>query len=496
MEDKQAIKPSVSDLITDLDIHSWHPNKIVTIKAGTGSGKSFFIKNKLHNIAKTKGKKILMLVNRKQPVYQFNYEIVKEGKTNITIQTYQKIEYEIRINKHFDFDIYDYIVCDEFHYFLQDDFNKWIDLSFDAIMSQTNKIRIFMSATGDSVTKYFKKLNHEIISYEMDLKYESIKNLYFFYKEDTIEDFIREAIYKKDKSIFFIESAEKAYELHKKFPKHTMFNCGKGSSKYYKHVDRQKVNNMLKREHFDELILITTTVMDTGVNIKDEDVRTIVVDVVNSGKIIQCIGRKRMLHDDDKVTVYIKARNKSSLNAYKRNVNKKIEKAEHLRKHGNTSYVNQYYRDYDRNDIVYIDTTNNGNLTHKVHELVLFKNRLDTIEYKEMEKKGYCKYIADLLDKPYIIVEGAIRKKNLSEYLESVVGGVMLSVTDRKELIEKINLRNGNNNRLVKNLNALNVYLESEGLDYKIKQFQTSRKIEGKKRNFKSAWKVRKIIDS
>lgn len=68
----------------------------------------------------------------------------------------------------------------------------------------------------------------------------------------------------------------------------------------------------------------------------------------------------------------------------------------------------------------------------------------------------------------------------------------MLTAKDRQELIEKVNVRNGKNNTLLKGLDTLNGFLSENNLDYYIKQFETSRIINGKKKKYKSAWKVMK----
>lgn len=53
------------------------------------------------------------------------------------------------------------MVCDEFHYFMSDaSFNTITDISLDKILELQNAIKIFMSATGDYVTKYFKNIKN------------------------------------------------------------------------------------------------------------------------------------------------------------------------------------------------------------------------------------------------------------------------------------------------------------------------------------------------
>ncbi|MBL5889933.1 DEAD/DEAH box helicase family protein [Heyndrickxia sporothermodurans] len=305
------MKKWVSEVVTQDEIKKWNNGDIITISAGTGAGKSRFIKVSLYAHAKRQGKKILFLIHRTNCVNQFQMEIEKDYKTDIIdIKTYQHIEAKIRYDKNFDFSEYQYIVCDEFHYFMQDYFNKYTDISLNAILNQTDKIRIFMSATGDVMEKYlsgFKKI--DVTPYKISIDYNFIRKLIFFNKDETFEQVIQQAIDENKKAIFFIDSAEKAYNLYKKYKEHCLFNCSKHNDKYYKYVDEEKINQMLLKERFEENILITTTCLDTGVNIIDKDLYCIFCDVKDIRTLIQCIGRKRIQDKDDKIELYIKSVN-------------------------------------------------------------------------------------------------------------------------------------------------------------------------------------------
>jgi len=92
--------------------------------------------------------------------------------------------------------------------------------------------------------------------------------------------------------------------------------------------------------------------------------------------------------------------------------------------------------------------------------------------------------------------------ETLEQYLNSIVGQEMLTVADRQELIKKIGLIDThhsnikeNNIKLLKNINTLNSYFVEIGIDFCIKSLETSRIINGKKKNFKSIWKVMRLTD-
>ena len=75
-------KKTVTDIITINDIKRWTTRDIVIISAGTGTGKSYFIKNSLYQYAKENNKKILFLIHRTNCTSQFQSEIERDGKTD------------------------------------------------------------------------------------------------------------------------------------------------------------------------------------------------------------------------------------------------------------------------------------------------------------------------------------------------------------------------------------------------------------------------------
>ncbi|WCK55122.1 DEAD/DEAH box helicase family protein [Aneurinibacillus sp. Ricciae_BoGa-3] len=499
----------VSEVVTIDQIKNWNNGDIITIKAGTGAGKSHFIKNILYAHAKHHHKKILMLIHRINCTDQFQAEVEKDKKTDvIEIKTYQSIEAKYKKNETFDFSPYQYIVCDEFHYFMSDAaFNKTTDMSLETILALSNKIRIFMSATGDYMTRYianYKKM--ETINYELKIYFNFIKQLTFFNRDDTLESFIEEVIERNIKTIFFIQSARKAFELYKKYKDYAMYNCGK-SDRHYKYVDQEKINTMLQEEKFNDLILITTTCMDAGVNIIDEELQHIVCDVKDTGTLVQCIGRKRIRSKDDGIYLHIKTITNQQLGGMVTQLSKKLEMAQYLRNNNIQDYIEKYPREYDKWTIVYTDIVadESDKATLKINELMYFKCLLDIAEVEAMIKYGdfgYCKYLAvkfGFFDEQngydYTLIEEVEKNKVLENYLDGIVGKVMLQAKDRTELIEKVNVRDGNNNRLLKNIDTLNGKLKGIGLNFIIDQFETSRIVNGKKQKYKQAWRVLRLSD-
>ena len=502
-------KKRITDLITIDMVRNWE-NEIYTITAGTGTGKSYFIKNIVYLVAKENNQKILFLVHRTNCKNQFLDEIRKDKKDDtIIVQTYQFLE---QFNNIFNFlKQFDYIVSDEFHYWMSDAaFNPKTELSFNAILESNSAKRIFMSATGDKMIRFlrgYKKV--ETIDYKLDIEYD-FNEVNFFYKDNTIEKLIDTFIENNEKAILFIQSAEKAYNIYKKYKKYCIFNCSKNNEKYYKYVDETKIEKILdtegfkKEDNFKENILITTTCLDAGVNIIDTDLHNIICDVKDYDVLIQCIGRKRIQNDKDYLNIYIKNISNQQLGGLITQTKNKIEKADYLRKHTTKEFLEKYKRDNDNNNIIYVEKAsndeNNNKCVLKVNELMYIKNKIDILFFKIMVKNnkyGYCEFLKKMFNlKSYKIIDSKDKNNDdeLSSYLQSYVDNniIMLNRADRKELIEKINVKS--DGKLLKSIDTLNGALKEREIGYMIVELnRITKTIDGKRYNYKTPWKIVKL---
>lgn len=521
MANSKREKTRVTDIIKPEDISKWKPNNNVLISSPMGAGKSYFCKNTLYDIAKKTHGKILMLIHRSNCVEQFKYEIETDGKADvIEVITYQSLEYsKLHNTNKFNLSDYMFVVCDEFHYFFNDSsFNNKTAVSFKMIMSNTDSIHVFMSATGEHMARYMKKYIKDnklenAIEYEIPFDFSFIRELTFFHKDVTMEEFLKEGIEKGDKGIFFIQSAEKAYKLYSKYKKYCVFNCSSNNSKYYEYVDKDKIKQILMNQRFEEQFLITTSCFDAGINIIDTDVKHIVIDIVDIGSLIQCMGRKRIQNEEDKVSIYIKIINNQKLAGLKRSMEQKIEMADFYMQNGYSveKLIEKYPMQNDINNILYDDLMQdeNGNIipnsyTKVINEPMYFKKKEDIADYSLMLEKygkfGYCKYLAatfGFIDEEtgsytYRMIN---EEYELEDYLRKMVHDevVLLQLRDRSELIKKINAKQ--DGKLLKKAGTLNKVLEEREIEYRIKEFSTTRYIQDengnkKKKVYKSAWKI------
>ncbi|MDU5219184.1 MAG: DNA helicase [Blautia producta] len=492
----------VSDKIDEKNIETWNAERPVIITAGTGVGKSYFIKNILYKYAKNNGQKILMLIHRKLCVEQFSMEIEEDGKSDvIDIMTYQKLEksemYEIDLK----LSEYKYIVCDEFHYFISDaSFNNTTDISFKKIMGMRNAIKIFMSATGDNVEEYIQKIvKVKPINYRIPFDWSFIATLNFYHNDASLSEFAKALVEKGQKGIFFIQQATKAYAFYQEFREYSLFNCSKQNEKYYKYVNEDKICQMLKAQKFEENILITTSCMDAGVNIIDSSVRFIFIDIKDIGSLIQCMGRKRIQFSEDRIHVFIKVINNQQLGGLETNAKRQLEMADYLKNHTTEEWVKRYPRQIDKTQTVYDDIINDGNketCTKKVNDLMYHKKKLYIEEIHHMKNYGdfgYCKYLARKFNKydtdtefyDYAIISG---NYGLENYLNTHLGQIMLQRKDRKELIKTMDIRRDGHLKSSKDI--LNAALKEDNLQYRIEEFETSKIVNGKKKKYKSAWRI------
>lgn len=506
----------VSEVVTIEEVNKWNQGDIITIKAGTGAGKSYFIKNNLYAIAKRDSKRILMLIHRRNCTDQFLEEIKKADKTDvIDIKTYQSIEEVTKNGIIYELGHYDYIVCDEWHFFMSDAaFNQYTDLSLNAILEQTNAVRIFVSATDDRMKRYLTDKKHKgltTIDYKLPIDFNFIKKLQFFYKDETLETYMEQAIERNEKAIFFIQSATKAYKLYEKYKEYAIFNCGK-SNKHYQYVDGQQIEDILSNEGFDKVdedgntdstegksIFITTAVMDAGVNIVDDKLIHVIVDMKDTGTIIQCIGRKRLENKDDYINLYVKAIGNQQLGGMETQGRNKLDMALFFKEHGQKKLVRRKYRKLNDN-LIYDEIVEDG-IEKRLNMLMFFKIVADVNEIIEIKnkrhKEAYCQYISGEVFGlyRYSIYEEEERSDDLETYLDRIVGQVMLQTSGRDELIEKLNVRDGRNNRLLKGIDTLNGMLKESEFDYIIDQFRTSKQVDGKRKFYSSAWRVRRLSD-
>lgn len=498
---KTTMPQYLSDIITTDNIKAWSSKDIILISAQCGKGKSYLIKNQLYDIAKERHNKILMFLHRKKTLEQFQEEIEKDCKTDvITLMSYQALEQAIIHNHPPDLSQYHYIISDEFHYFLSDSqFNKFTDLSFNCIMNQQQAVKIFMSATSKHIEEYIKQLYPYIspTKYEIPPNYDFL-NIIMFSKFDTITEIINAYLTHSKKLVVFEHSAEKAWNLFQKYKDDAIFCCGSSCShyKWTQNHEAEDIQQMLTTEKFDKNLLITTTALDAGFNIKDPQLHVMIVDIPDIDTMQQCIGRKRIIDSNDYLNVFIKNITNQKLNGFKSSFQRGLKMADYLSTHTEKELAHEFIRQYDKSGVIYDDEE-----SHKKINPLMYQKRKDDIEQiskiLNMDEFGYSKYLSTEVfgnKKERKKIDWMNENKTLTEWLDAHCNKPMLTVKDRQPLIEKLNIRQ--DGHIVKDINVINTSLTCHlHLPYQIQSYSEKITENGQQKRYKSIWKIYKLYD-
>jgi len=346
----------VSDVLTMKIWQSWRAGEQVFISAGTGRGKNTFIKNEL--LKHCGNQKVVIFENRQSLMQQQIIDIISEidpevlkyndiskdnmvifgAYKNIMIISYQcaALKCMLRDNRFLDFCAQArYLVFDEAHYILDDaNFNKGISFFVQTFLGKSfpNATKIFMSGTMEEIYDYVQYMNRfpkeplDIIEKkEEDFfsdnlsgivwkqeNFNSVLSLptdYSYiqpYKYKTIDDICSQIAQTPidEKWLIFVKSINEGVMLKL---------CLQGicnNSVYFLNAENKnddenaEIYNQLIREcRFDCRVLIATTVIYNGINVKDDNVKHIVVPFAPMSVVKQLLGRKRV-SENETVKVY------------------------------------------------------------------------------------------------------------------------------------------------------------------------------------------------
>lgn len=355
------MRTTVTDKIGD-EYRKWKQGDTVFISAPTGTGKTYFVFNALLSYARETKQKILYLVNRTILKEQLEKEISKLPIQDqiITIELYQTIEnclcslyrdnngcYQPKDKNQAKLQAfareYSYVVCDECHYFLADsnyNTNTW--LSYQWVQECLGRrTRIFLSATIGDIQEFILADNEkypyiktniygfhakdklsvgvpqrrETWQYDLDCDY-SYVNIEIITKRDKIIDLACEG---NKKWLIFVDSIAAGKELRKairdRLKKQSVIEDELDTigddevvflSSSYKREDGDSLDEVLSiknRYAQSARILIATSVMDNGINLKDAQLKNLVIFADNETEFIQMLGRRR--EDGNQVNLYI-----------------------------------------------------------------------------------------------------------------------------------------------------------------------------------------------
>jgi hypothetical protein len=426
----------ISDIITTEDIKTWSVDVPIFIEAPTGRGKSYFIKHTLSEYAKNK--KILILVNRTIIKNQSENELGKSENSNIKITTYQNLSNKILEGNTLEYEGYDYIISDEAHHYCEESlFCFESDVVFEWMISRT-AIKVFMTATAFYIKKYLtEELKLKIKHYYIKNDYNYIEKLYFYEDDKVIHKLLLD-IPPNEKAIYFT-NANKAYETSE-ILESCAFYCSDNNSTYRQYSNQETIKQIEENEMFEEQVLITTKVMDCGVNICDTSVKHIIVDMVDISSLIQCIGRKR-IQGDEKIILYIKDKKGNSIARKLEHISEKLRYAIFMRENGETELVKENKHKNTYGNMIYdIINPSTQQISKKINELMFFTYSEDKKTYAEMSENKEHGFKNKLFERmgvtmEFTYAEDEMDSAKLEDILDRLVGKKMFE-EEQEEFIK------------------------------------------------------------
>lgn len=358
----------------------------VLINAPTGRGKSTFVLKELARKAKNQGKCVILLTNRfalnlqqKMILTRKNGEqIYGSGALsdvikidNIFVLTYQelfslygnyrKIDHlylNYGANKQIGF-----LVFDEVHFFLADAaFNADTQKIYDELLAKfyTTK-RIYLSATPEDVkalisykeTALYKIYSNScdyhqisamlanyktIVEYKFSTDYSHV-HLSFFRKW---EDIILKCNSDNEKWLIFVSKKETGRELKSRIKNAEFIDSSA------KDTSIGEFNDLVINEMFEYKVLISTAVLDNGINFDDSQLKHIVIDSVDRTQILQMLGRKRRSNDEI-VNLYVMHKDRGDIDRYYSSAVKKAKLLEEF-KRDPRSCINSHLGEFEKNE--------------------------------------------------------------------------------------------------------------------------------------------------
>ncbi len=344
---KQAKNMYVSDILNTPENSASLKNKMIDgqsyiFDAGTGNGKTTSVKT-LANIAAQINKRTLVLVHRTSIRGDMSKELKREIKAGIvTLMSYQKFNVVAqRKNMAFcesdmenvvgklpktinDFGL---IICDEAHCFVSDSsFAADLAYAIDVLVAHKAS-KVYMSATH----------SYELLRSRLEDKGKPLKAIHFgsaspllidiktMLNNDGQINMVLKEVAKGNKVIWMInntkqivtvkEEMEARIASNKKLSKKDI-KIGTTYSKSKKSKDANGLVNSIA--DFDSIeqhallhsdILLTTSVLSTGVNIKDPKLTMIIANTIDAKEIIQLAGRARTKTTNKSVKLFVPTTN-------------------------------------------------------------------------------------------------------------------------------------------------------------------------------------------
>lgn len=464
----------ISEQLSD-EVVNWNNEESVFIAADTGLGKNTFVEQILIPKIRELGGKILLLSNRvalgrqekRRLAKIFNMEEILEDYTDtgldklikfgcLTVVSYQQLGAWINENsaplKEVKKEFFDFVIMDEVHFFLGDcSFNPLTDIILKFIIENfQNSVRLYMTATPEQIFPVLKQKDIKLVKEQNEfiarkrnwMFYEFVHDFSWiqpkaFADLNDLADIIRQ---NQGKWLIFVDSIAMGNELKDLLGEGVLLTA---ESKNPEAPTYPVFSQIVKRERCNERVIIATSVLENGINLKDSELKNVVIFSNEKMQFMQMLGRVRRMAGC--LTLYIPDVSHEQILKRLQRINA-IDRAIQVLKNDATKFYQEYL--LPENPPVKIKNSVTLLKNHQMHSNSLFKLKTLVYDYPfwndmyERSKNGeefvMLKEKFSWIEKEFQAEDFVSRKeyekshKNLISFLEQKVGTPIMP--EKKEM--------------------------------------------------------------
>lgn len=287
----------------------WNPGECVFLGADCSTGKNTYVE---HLVNSRRYDRILILANRRANKQQIMERLgIADDRLfqGAEVRTYQSLEQDHNCWSR-ELDHYGLIVVDEAHYFICDSlFNPQANISLEKILGTQYPVKLFMSATitevaGIVMGKLRKKYDNLDLAkkcsvYQMSRNKQNITSVNCV----DLHEVIKKIDASNEKWMIFVDSKELGKMITSELGEKAVFISSESSTDDPE--AKAEYDHITRHECFKHQVLVATSVLDNGINIKDRKVKNVVIAHNDRIELVQMLGRKRCIDENDSFDLYL-----------------------------------------------------------------------------------------------------------------------------------------------------------------------------------------------
>ncbi|KEZ47174.1 DEAD/DEAH box helicase [Metabacillus indicus] len=387
------------------------------------SGKTTMIVKHLIPLAERENKSILFLYPRAAIGEQLEYKFVSHV---IDYRTYQSLEDDL--NNGLIINHYDYIVCDEAHYFVEDaDFNENTELSFEFINNERNSVKILLTGTPEPL-QYAEFKKPVIPMSSVNYSNHNVEVVFLTRSTKMIENQIRKVLKDGQQTLVFSSSATQAYEISRNFLEHNpFFISSKGNQSFKDKNDEDIRTKIIKEEKTERPIGFMTAAMNTGINFNEDVKNVVILGSPSSVDIRQSVARVRKGSSGRKVRLYVQVPYGQAIRTKVESIKRDLEFIDI----GIYEWQKQFGKRKVPSFVWHETDKNNKDLAHiKINKLKLAKLKSDMADFSTMscDTVGTYKRMVEKYYPSTAIHWMKSSSENVEEFLEENEGKFLVKI--------------------------------------------------------------------